>query len=241
MELIMREPGYGVVIWEDLGGKRHEAPATSDLLGEALYATRRSRSGSRYPRQRNYHGLYFMEATGEHVWFESLLEESRLATLDMLGDVTAVASQPMELRFADGSKHFPDLIALHSDGRQTVFDVKPARKVDDNLTVFAKTQALCRRVGWGYEVLSEADPIVKRNVQYLRLFKHPGYRPPTTSTGRLDALAWPATFADVAPALCPEDLPQGRAWTLHLLWSGSLRTDLNLLLSQTSLLERGAS
>jgi len=231
-------PGAGIR-WIDADGTEHLENASPHLLDRELYLASTVRRPKSYVQQRNYHGYYFMAATGRHAWFESLLEESRLAMLDMRGDVVALATQPMQMLFRDGSHAYPDFLALHGDRTQTVFEVKPSRKVDAHLEKFAKTKAICDLVGWGFQVLPELTPSIQRNVDYLRQFKHFKWRPAQARVDLLMAdLDLPMTFVEAAYRLRPDSLPHGRSGVLHLIWSGELSVELSEILSDSSPIER---
>lgn len=233
--------GHAHVGWLNSNQKWVEAPASTELLNKELYLTLPARQGNRYPRQRNYHGLYFFSQTQRHIWFESNIEASRLASLDMTQRIVAIASQPMRITFAGGSIHFPDFIALHSNHRQVLYDVKPKdRLTPEVLTQFAQTKAVCDLVGWGYEVLTELDPVERVNLEWLSQFKHHGFYPDQAALDRLlDALTAPMSVNAAAVALGMESLARARSALFHLLWVGTLTIDTSVRLTQNSLVEKG--
>ena len=229
------------VRWIDQDGREHESLATPELLDQELYLAKVIRTGNRYPKQRNYHGWYLFGQTKQHVWVESRLEASRLAHLDHMDEIVAITSQPMEITFADGSRHVPDFMTLGANHRQTVYDVKPMARMTVEVTEqFRKTKAVCRAVGWGYRVMHEANPVAGRNLNFLSMFKHPAYRAPEHAIDRARAAA-PGSFKAVATAMQPTDPALGRSQLLHLLWIRSLDTDLNLRLNDNSTITRSAS
>lgn len=233
--------GRATVRWVDAAKREHVAPATPDLLNRELFLADQIRTGNRYPRQRNYHGWYFFTGANRHVWVESNLEASRLASLDMGQEVTEIASQPMRIEFADGSVHYPDFLALRADHRQVLYDVKPIRRVEAALDSFARTQAMCRRIGWGYEVLTELGPVQEANLAWLRQFKHHGFHPGLAAEARLiDSLDRPTNVREAAQLIGAGSLPSGRSAVFHLLWTGSLVTDLAILINDRSLVERNS-
>lgn len=227
-----------MVRWIDHNGAARELPVSPALLDGELYRADQFRTGNRYPQQRNYHGWFYFGPTAQHVWVESRLESSRLAHLEHTEDIVAIASQPMELTFSDGTSHVPDFIALHSDHRQTVYDVKPWNRMTKPGVAdqFRKTAELCRKVGWGYRVLHEAPEAEGRNLTFLANFKHPGFRPDDATISRALA-ATPATVTTVATAMLPNDLPMARAQLFHLLWTRELHCSIQLRLSPTTLIE----
>jgi len=234
------QSGHGIVHWKTIANEDAQAPASRGLLARNLYAAPPVRVGNHYPRQLNYHGWYLFSQTGKHVWTESRLETRSLMFLDMFTDVVAMAAQPMRIEFDDGTIHFPDFMALHGNGRQMVYDVKPRERINDKaLEQFARTQALCTRVGWGYQILVELEPQQRDNVTYLSHFKHPGFRPDDAAISRLLAsLDAPSSFLEAARALEIGSLPAARSALLHLLWGGVVITDISLRLNDQSIIER---
>jgi len=213
--------------------------ATPRLLDRALYRADTIREGKRYPKQKNIQGLYAMASTGHHVWHESELEANVLRRYDLRGDVVAVASQPFTITFADEAEHTPDLLLLLADHRQVVVDVKAAAFLPKAIPQFEKTHAVCRAVGWSYEVHWDASKQVTVNIDRLSVFKHPGYHPGAEREQRLlDWLAEPRTLVEAAIATNPRTVPEGRSAVLHLLWTGSLTIDLTKPINDRSLIGR---
>ncbi|MGV8895052.1 MAG: TnsA-like heteromeric transposase endonuclease subunit [Rhodoglobus sp.] len=232
--------GRGTVEWMNPKSKVEGAPASAKLLEKELYLSAPIRQGNRYPGQRNYHGLYFFSQTTRHIWVESKLEASSLASLDMSHSIAAIASQPMRLQFTDGQIHFPDFLALHANQRQVLYDVKPKSRIDEKvLTQFARTKALCDLVGWGYDVLTELEPVPQANLEWLRNFKHAGFYPANDALeDLLSKLTTPMTVRNAAVVLGKGSIPQGRSALFHLLWNGDITTNLSIRLTDTSLVER---
>lgn len=221
------------------GALPETALATPDLLRRELYMAAAIREPVRYPRQKNIQGRYFFRSSGQHVWHESQLESSVMRWLDMRSDIIAVTSQPFLIDFPDGTSHTPDLLALHADHRQVLYDVKPKKFIPDYLEQFGRTRALCEHIGFGYEVHHELPRQVDINLHWVSGFKHPGYHPGDEAERRLhDALGLPLTVRAAASALCPRDLPRGRAGLLHLAWVGAVTLDLSRTISDRTLIER---
>ena len=234
--------GRGRVHWITHEGQLLKAPASPALLDKNLFEAGRIRGGNHDPRQRNYHGMYYFSQTGKHVWHESLLEAKSLTGLDLYANIDAIASQPCRIEFADGTTHFPDYLALHTGGHQVLYDVKPESRITDPvIDQFARTLALCDRVGWGYSILTELSPQEQLNVTYVSYFKHPQFHPGPEAVARLlDELDQPKSFLDAARALHGETLPDARASLLHLIWQGTVQTDLGLHLGDNSIIERNS-
>jgi hypothetical protein len=219
----------------------HVAPADKRLLDRDLFTAAQFRTGNRYPRQRNYHGYYWHTTSSTQLWHESLLERRTMMWLDFSHDIVAIAAQPFELQFADGTIHVPDFIALHADDRQVVYDVKPRRlHTDAFIAQTQKTQAACDAVGWSYEVHAELPKAVASNLDWLSLFRHPRFHPGHSVASRLaDDLAEPVSINDAAALLGIRPLGNARAAVYHLIWEHILDADLTLPLSTAALIRKG--
>lgn len=155
----------------------------------------------------------------------------------MRGDVVAIASQPFRIDFADGADHIPDILLYLADHRQVVVDVKPAKFLPGAMTQFEKTHAVCKAVGWEYDIHWEAGRQVTINVDRISYFKNPGYHPGEERVQRL--LAWltePRPLVQAAVALNPATVPEGRSAILHLVWAGVLTLDLSKPINDTALI-----
>lgn len=134
------------------------------------------RTGGQWQNRPNRHGLYYWAPTQTHVWHESALESACLMALEFQGGVDRIAAQPFRLLFGAGAsavRHDPDFFAVHSNGDQVVYDVKPvARMTADAQAQFAETARICAAVGWRHEVLHEPDPVLARNLDFLRAARH---------------------------------------------------------------------
>jgi hypothetical protein len=226
--------------WLDQVGIDRKAIADSRLLDRELFLAQRSRTGNRYPKQRNYHGLTWFAGTGKQVWHESLFERYALLTLDFRHDIVALAVQPMTMTFDDGSEHYPDFIALHSDHRQVVYDVKPASRVGAKAQrQFDATEALCRRIGWGYEVFSDPDRQVRLNVEWVANFRNPAFAPePVARQQLLAAAERPLALHSAAQLMRDQGWNGGVASAYHLVWTGELTIDLTEPLSTKTLVRK---
>jgi hypothetical protein len=229
------------VTWSTgVDGAAHRAELASPLLLDRdLFLSAPIRTPSRYPRQKNIQGLYYFASTGHHVWHESQLESVVMRWLDMRSDVVAISAQPMLIRFSDGTSHTPDLLALHADHRQVVYDVKPRKFAPKFEAQFAKTRAFCDRVGFGYEVHHELPRQVEVNLSWVSGFKHPGYYPGNEATQRLlGALEQPMRLRAAATVLGLPSRAHGRSALFHLVWAGVVGFDLSLPISDRTLIER---
>jgi hypothetical protein len=213
--------------------------ATPRLLDRELYLSAPIRTPHRYPRQKNIQGRYYFSSVGAHVWHESQLESYVLRWLDMSKDIVAISAQPMLINFADGSTHTPDMLALHADHRQVVYDVKPERFIPKFAEQFAKTKAFCKQVGFGYEIYHEMPKQVEINMSWLAGFKHIGYGPADDACANLlGSLAPTMQLREAARLLDDRDLARGRSALFHLVWTGVVTFDLTLPISDATLIER---
>lgn len=204
------------------------------------------RKAPAYRKQRHLPGIYWFSTTGEHVIYESRMEMRALIMLDFDPNVVGVVAQPFALVFAGNGKgekpkmHIPDYLADCRNSANRVIDVKPAERASkpDKKAVFEATQRACAVVGWDYEVVSEHDPVLLANVEWLSGFRRV-----------------PLMLEDIAPAvveaasvvsgrrfwelMCmfqgrvPEVL--ARPVVLHLLWTQVLRADLSTLLLEETI------
>lgn len=226
---------HGTATWL-CGDKVECAPLDTGLLSRELYDTDPVRIGSAYPHQRNYHGYYWMAATHNHVWHESLLERSSLMWLDHTADIVAIASQPMKLINGEGVCHYPDFLALDARGIQTVYDVKPYGRLNAKaLAQFEWTRAVCEAVGWDYRVLTELPHQHHVNLTWLAQFRQPGHGPGAAAEERLLAALGPdSTVGDAVNLMEGKSTPRARSSVFHLLWTGALTFDMNTRLSAST-------
>lgn len=220
------------VEWKSLPGRIRKAKSFEKLLDLELYTAMPIREGNRYPRMRNYHGRYYFNSIGKQVWHESLLERDILLALDYLGDTVAIAAQPLKLTFDDGTVHFPDFLSLDADSGQTLYDVKPAERINEKYEAqFAKTAAFCREAGFRYQVVTGVSAQTRENLLFLRDFRAQQYRPTVARKTALANDIDPLIVCDAAYILSPEDLRLGHTHVLHLLWHGALECDISVPLS----------
>lgn len=186
-----------------------------------------------YRGRQFYSGWYWASTTEGLVAHESRLELARIMLADCDPSVVAIVAQPFQLRGDDGDRprrHVPDLLLINSSGLVTIVDVKPAHRVSDPdvAAVFAWTEQLAAARGWAFEIWTGADATLLANVQFLA-----GYRRRSVIREELVPVAMELapsyqTLGQLESALAdygPIEL--ARPVVLHLLWSGSLRADLN--------------
>jgi hypothetical protein len=89
-----------------------------------------------------------------------------------------VAAQPFCILFPDNSRHFPDFFSLSGDWTQTVWDVRPAAKIDmETREIFLKTREICRSIGWDYQIVTELPLTARFNLELLARYRHTYDRP----------------------------------------------------------------
>lgn len=214
---------------------------TPDLLSRELWDVDPIREGTAYPRQRNYHGYYWMAATNNHVWHESLLERDWMMWLDFSSDVVGISSQPVMLTDSEGKPRYPDLLALDTRGIQTVYDVKPAARINDKVRAqFEWTRGVCEHVGWDYRVLTDIPKQYKVNLHWLSYFRHPGYGPRSIDTAEFLDMVTPSwTLGDAVDAMPAPSTARARSEVFHLLWTGALTCNMNARLSNRTPIHAG--
>jgi hypothetical protein len=213
----------------------------AELRGLLPWRTFRSHRG-----QRHYSGLYWSATTGEHVIYESRLELARLLFADMDPSVGHIVAQPFRMvTVIDGAlrTHVPDFLLLGGDGGVCVVDVKPRRQLDKPEVAF--TLGWARRLvterGWGFEVWSEPDGVVLANMRWLAGYRR-GWLIDPQLLRETDAAARDGTtIGQVERELAARwPVPLVRGAVGHLLWSGTISTDLTTPLSSMHVLGRAA-
>lgn len=228
------------VHWMNHKNEEVAALANRSILAKELYLARPYRVGHQYPKKRNYTGEHWFSNTGTHVWFESLFERQALLWLDFTSDVVAVATQPMRMDFANGMHHIPDIIALHSDYRQIVYDVKPASLINAKVRAqFNETANVCDQVGWGYEIISSFGHIAQGNLAWLSNFRQHHYAPPAEArTQLLEALETPRPLGKASESMRSERPHAAVGWLYHLAWIGDVKLDLSVPFSNSTLVRK---
>jgi hypothetical protein len=209
-------------------------------LDDELYLAPPTRESHQYPKRRHYSGETWFSNTARHVWHESLFERRALLWLDFTYDIVEMASQPMRMNFANGNHHYPDLLAMHSDGRQVVYDVRPLELIDAKAQrQFDDTDVLCKAVGWGYEIISEFDASTKWNMAWLSNFRQNHFAPPAEATAQLfTALASPCPLQEAADAMQVGTPRARKGWLYHLAWLGDVLFDLTIPLSDSTFVRK---
>jgi hypothetical protein len=165
------------------------------------------------------------------------LEEAALRWLDFQGEALEVLCQPLELRFEDGRRHVPDILARMRDGSCRLIDVSMERMASNprRAEAFRRTRAVCEWAGWDYRVESELDPVVAANVEWLSVYRQPsaGFR--RWAPVILKACEGPKEWRQLAglgssPFLIPA--------LGHLIWIHALGFDIDAPLRETTVIAR---
>lgn len=183
-----------------------------------------------FPGQGNFTGLWWFSRTGDHVGFESWLERDMVMMLDADPEVTAVASQPFWLAWADGDRrvrHAPDFFARRGDGSAIVIDVRADDRIEpDDAVKFEVTAKACASAGWEYRRVGALEPVLAVNLRWLSGYRHPR----NVAGGRvrevLGAFTSPVTL--MGGAVAAGDPIAVLPVVFNLLWHGILSADLSL-------------
>lgn len=206
----------------DAAGKKRVFAATPELLLQPIVLGRPSRRPSTHPLKRNTEGFYWFEQTGEHVWHESMTEYTALMLLDHTAAVAAVCTQPLRMDFADGTSHFPDGLVIYTDGRQELFDVRPADLVNhDAVEQFAKTAQMCEQIGWTHRLIVDIPLVHQLNLETIAGARHPRHLPTDALADLLLKIAEePCPFGALWSAVRRSAI--GRAGLYNLIWNQEL-------------------
>ena len=169
-----------------------------------------------YKGQRHFSGSYWSATMNAPVGYESRLEYANLLLLDFDPRVRRLLSQPFLLEGDDrgtNRRHIPDFLTAHADESVCVVDVKPAEKlslpkVRDSLSW---SRWVIEAHGWEYRVLSEPDPILFTNVQFLAGYRRAFQFVDTEVAVAIEALRTPQTFGEAVELIQPCDLPRAVA------------------------------
>jgi hypothetical protein len=181
-----------------------------------------------YQGQRSFSGCYFAACMGRHVGFESWLERDQLIMLDFSPQVEAFAAQPFWLVWSAGGRvrrHAPDFFARLTDGRGVVVDVRADDRIaPEDAEAFEATAAACGSVGWVYRRVGALDPVLAANVRWLAGYRHP------RCLRQEHRVRLVEVFTEPMPLLAGAEVVGDRIAVLpslfHLMWTGTLTTDL---------------
>lgn len=220
-------------------GQRHRR-AIADAGGVDFAVCDPIRQFPAWKGKRHYDGSLWMASTGSSVPFESLTERSCLMELDRNGDVEAVSSQRMWIRWADerGLSHVPDYFVRLRHGLSVVVDVKLAKHLEDSDTIlkFDRTAQICAEFGWGYAVFRGNHPVRDANLRFLRRYRDPRW---DAELGQYTPPSSPMELRDAVVALGGGDLGYARCYAM--LWTNKLTADFEEPLNMRTVVAPGVS
>ncbi len=213
-----------------LGAQRVDIDA-ADAADVSFERASAVRSFPAWKGKRHYSGLLWLDRLRQHVEFESLAERLCLIELDRETQVAAVSSQPMWIRWCDGTSraHAPDYFARLHDGGAVVIDVRPERRIDERARCqFDRTAVFCEERGWRYVVYAEDSRVRDANLRFLLRYRHPHWR-------SLDILprvrGFQGRIHELVALLDDGDPADALARCYALMWSGELVAELDQPLS----------
>jgi hypothetical protein len=224
--------------WFDVGGgvQAWNGKRLPELRSMRSVRTPHSKANSRHVPVYAY-----STTTGEHIRLESGLEHDLLRELDRRRDVTWLVSQPMRLRLPAKRarrrmEHTPDLLSVDSEGVVTVWDVRAARRQDEDFRIKSQlTASACPTMGWHYEVFAGLTRVRRANLMWLHGFR----REPADYATTLGMLLRDTRISTIGAVLDGDD--KGRQFTAcmwHAVWRGDLLCDLDRQLSRSTSVSR---
>lgn len=222
--------GLDMLQWRS-GTSLYVHAATRKVLELALINADAIRVGGQWQNRPNRHGLYFWAPTGHHVWHESALEAVCLMGLEFAAEVERIAAQPFRVLFRSGAsavRHDPDFFAVHRNGDQVVYDVKPTtRMTSEARAQFEETRRVCDQVGWSHRVLHEPDPTVTVNLDFLRPSRHLRCHPrPEVHEQILSVFATGREIGEGREMVNRRSPELALPYIKHLIWHRRLAVDL---------------
>lgn len=215
-----------LLLWEK-EGTTLQKQVTQELSQMCFEDTARVRWGRNYQHRRHYEGIYPVIATGQAVWYESMLEWQCLMQLEHGGDLAGVSTQPFCLVGPGRFRHYPDFFyRRRSDGVGVVVDVRPADQIDEETrSRYELTAALCHDIGWEYEIMHGLNSWAAMNLEWLSAFRHSRFALPVASEERLKPyIARPRPFIDAARLIDLRAPEMGKAGLYHLMWTREVVT-----------------
>ncbi|MGY1640745.1 TnsA-like heteromeric transposase endonuclease subunit [Geodermatophilus sp. SYSU D00703] len=188
--------------------------------------------------KRNYEGAWWSSTTRTLIAFNSLLEREYLMAADFDGEIVAIASQPLALLWPYETRkarsHVPDFFCRLSNGDGRLVDVRRPECMDGGGQAQAIRQ-VCELVGWKHEVFTGLPSQRLQNLRWLSGYRQDRFAPSEDARAHiLDAFS-PATSLQAGilraarTSRAPFSIVQANA--LHLLFTGSLRVDIDSPLS----------
>lgn len=195
-----------------------------------------------YYGQPHYSGTYWSATEHAHVIYESRLELCRLLLADFAPDVKRIVAQPFLMQTVIRGKHrrhVPDYF-LDTDDGPVVVDVKPRLRLDDPKVIetFAWVRHAVESKGWRFEIACEPPPVMMENVRYLAGYRRRQYVSEPALAALRQAKLDGFEIGTVLRRETALPAPIMKATLLHMLWAHELSTDLDVVLSDRSILVR---
>ncbi|WP_158222966.1 TnsA-like heteromeric transposase endonuclease subunit [Kocuria sp. WRN011] len=215
-----------LLLWqeEEVTKQKQMGPGLSIMEFED---TQPVRAGHSYQHRRHYEGMYPVISTGQVVWYESMLELQCLMQLEHAGDLAGISTQPFCLVGPDRFRHYPDFFYRRGfDGAGVVVDVRAADRIDEGTRArYELTAALCREVGWAYEVMHGLTSWAAMDLEWLSAFRHPRFALADPVLERLmPYITNPRPFDDAARLIDFRAPEAGKAALYHLMWTREVVT-----------------
>ena len=196
-----------------------------------------------YKGQLHLGGKYLFAGTGEHVLFESRLEQDALRFLDHDRAVRHVAAQPLMLKFTFEGRpylHYPDFLVERTGRPNLLLNVRTEAflRTPQATRAFGAARKLADALGWDYETWSESSTVLNLNLRFLGGFRFPPHDCERLMPRVLLACQGVVRLEDLAQRVSPEALV--RPVIFHLLWKGRLHADLNCPLGNHTVLRHSA-
>ena len=245
-ELLLRtSSGLDLMQWRSPGGIETHAIGRH-LLDLLVIEGDPVRVGGQWQNRPNQHGLYFWQRTCHHIWYESALEATCSVALDQAGEVDRIVAQPFRLLFRIGAKsvrHDPDFFAIHRNGDQAVYDVKPLARMSGEVRAqFDETARVCEMVGWRHVVLHEPGPTTATNLAFLRNARHVRCHPDPVALEQISnvfAGGWP--LGEGREMVNRRSPALAMPYIKHLIWHRLLSVDLTTRLDFDTVATRVAT
>lgn len=200
-------------------------------------------------------GYFYSVLNQKHVPFESLLERDYFLSLEFDPDIMSYDSQPVEIVKRENKylrKYYPDCLIQHTacSGKPSLLvevkhskDLENPKKADDIRQRISISEDYAAEQGWGFKLITDKDicGTLLENHRFLYKYSDPpaalsSYRMMICNMLRANSQA---SAADIADALASTFLERAAIlpciW--HLLRSRAIATDLQIPLTNLSLLE----
>lgn len=240
MSRLARTDNIHVAIGQNVAPRPLSEVTAADVLEST--AARLIRS---YRGQRHKPVWRWFATTRRLILCESHLEATRLDVADFDQNVINAKAQPLSATGTYRGKsitHVPDFLFELRGGRYLLVNVKHPKfaNTDRALRSSAWAAHIARDRGWGYEYWTgEREPgLFVLNVQALHGYANPAKFDPALVQAVMGA---PGTTLREVVANFPDVHRRWvRATVLHLLWTGTFRTDLTVAMHSDMPLERAA-